>query len=438
MPKSSTKHGTPPFKVRDSKLNKGEDNMAHLLIIELPGGNDSDIIQAAIRRCDSFTFLTADLAFYEQQPAVNALLQHAHTCIDVPGFDMHEVQARVSAAHLTTPFEAVLCLLDIRVIEAATLAQGLGLKYLNLKSAQLLRDKFSVRQRLQERGIAQPLFSLATSNEELKEAVDHIGLPVLIKPSDGYGSQNIVVLEFEEDLAPWMSPLEDMLPSRADYGLGVKANDRLLVEQYMQGMVIGCDTLTQNGQHTLVGVNEKLFFEPPSFAIRGGCFTPNHGQFKVIEAYVFALLDAVDFDCGATHIELMVCNDGLSLIEINPRLVGAKIPRLISLACKRSIHSDLIDLHLGRAVTLFSETAAVAVTRWLVASQKGNLAHVELPTTADPMIACIEMLKHAGDPVRPPMENADRIGYVMSGASTRSEAEKAAEDFISKSVLLYL
>jgi hypothetical protein len=47
------------------------------------------------------------------------------------------------------------------------------------------------------------------------------------------------------------------------------------------------------------------------------------------------------------------------------------------------------------------------------------------------------MLKQAGDPVRPPMENADRIGYVMSCATTRQEAEAAAEDFIDKSVLLY-
>jgi biotin carboxylase len=246
-----------------------------------------------------------------------------------------------------------------------------------------------------------------------------------------------VVLEFDDDLAPWMSPLEDMLPSRADYGLGVKANDRLLVEQYMQGVVIGCDTLTQNGEHTLVGVNEKLFFEPPSFAIRGGCFMPNKGQFKAIEAYVFALLDAVDFNCGATHIELMVHSDGLSLIEINPRLVGAKIPRLISLACKRSLHSDLIDLHLGRPVAPFSEASEVAVTRWLVASQTGSLAKIELPTTADSRIACVEMLKQAGDPVRPPMENADRIGYVMSCAPTRQEADAAAENFIEKSALLY-
>jgi biotin carboxylase len=412
--------------------------MAHLLIIELPGGNDTDIIQAAIDRGDSFTFLTADLPLYQQQPPVHALLQHARACIEVPNFDMREVEFSVLAVHHAAPFDALLCLLDIRLIEAAKLAQRLGLKYLNPTSAQLLRDKFSVRTRLQKCGIDQPLFTLATSNEELKAAVTQIGLPVLIKPSDGYGSQNIVKLKFEEDLAPWMSPLEDMLPSCADYGLGVKANDRLLVEEYMEGIVIGCDTFTQNGQHTLLGVNEKLFFEPPSFAIRGGCFTPNHGQFAAIESYVFALLDAVDFDWGASHVELMLHANGLSLIEINPRLVGAKIPRLINLACKRSIHSDLIDLHLNRVIPPFSETSEIAVTRWLVADQTAHLANVELPTSDDPRIGCVEILKLAGDPVRPPMENADRIGYVMSCAATQQEADELADAFICQSVVSYL
>jgi hypothetical protein len=83
--------------------------MAHLLIIELPGGNDTDIIQAAIDRGDSFTFLTADLALYQQQPAVHTLLQYAHTCLEVPGFNMQEVEAQVLAAHQVMPFEAVLC-----------------------------------------------------------------------------------------------------------------------------------------------------------------------------------------------------------------------------------------------------------------------------------------------------------------------------------------
>jgi biotin carboxylase len=411
--------------------------MAHLLIVELPGGNDTDLIQAAVARGDTFTFLTADLGFYMRQPAVAQMLSHAHACLDMPGFDAALVQQHVLDAHAQHPFDAILCLLDIRLVETAHLAQSLHLKYLNPESAVLLRDKFNVRSRLKACGIAQPNFALATSNEELQQAVDDMGLPVLIKPADGYGSQNVVVLQTELDLDPFLSPLQDMLTSRADYGLGVKANDRLLVEQYMPGLVIGCDTLTQNGQHQLLGINEKLFFEPPSFAIQGGCFTPNHGQFKPIEDYVFALLDAVGFDWGATHIELMLSKDGLQLIEINPRLVGAKIPRLMGYALHRAIHSDLIDLHLGRPLTPYEQTGDVAVTRWIVSDKSGVLDRVECPSASDPRISAVEILKQPGDHIRQPMDNADRIGYVMTCAPSRSEAEHLAAQFVAQSQICF-
>lgn len=405
--------------------------MAHLLVIELPGGNDTDILQAAYERGDAVTLLTADLTLYEQQADVRPWVERARTCIEVPDFDFNTVQDKVLACHRECPIEAVLCLLDIRLIEAAQLARVLNLKFLNPASAELLRDKFNVRTRLKEQGITQPAFALATTNLALQQAVQDIGLPVVIKPADGYGSQNVVVLQTELDLDPVMSPLEDMLPSRADYGLGVKANDRLLVERYMPGIVVGCDTFTQDGVHQLLGINEKVFFERPSFAIQGGCFTPNQGQFQILEDYVFALLDAVGFDCGATHIELMVSQDAIHLVEINARLVGAKIPRLMAYALHRSVHSDLIDLHLGLPLHPLPLTQDVAVTRWIVADRAGALDSVEWPACDDARICCAEMLKRPGDHVREPMENADRMGYVMTCASSREEAEALAVQFVA-------
>ena len=407
--------------------------MAHLLIIELPGGNDTDIVQAAIARGDDFTFLSAQLDHYRRQPAVQSLLDHAFAQIEVPGFDYSEVERAVLELHARFPLDAVLCLLDIRLIEAAQLAQRLNLRHISPGTATLLRDKFKVRQRLAERGMAQPDFALAQSNDELKQAVARLGLPVLIKPSDGYGSQNVVVLRHDEDLDPWLTPLEDMLPSSKDYGLGVQANDRLLVERYMAGTVIGCDTLSVNGEHRMLGVNEKLFFEPPSFAIRGGCFMPNSPAFTAIQSYVFACLDAVDFNWGAAHTELMLSDEGPRLVEINARLVGAKIARLVGYALKRSIHSDLITTHLGKQPSFSTAPLSlVAVTRWIVAEQAGVLERIELPAWRDDRIRCVEILKRPGDAVRPPFENADRIGYVMVCGSRRDEAEELAERFVAQ------
>jgi len=415
--------------------------VAHLLIIELPGGNDVDIVAAAFARGDEFTFLSAQVDHYRQQPGVWAALERAREVVEVPGFGQAELDRRVLAIHARHRIDAVLCLIDIRLIEAARLADLLGVRHVNPASAELLRDKYKVRRRLAELGIAQPDFELAESNAQLKAAVQRLGLPVLIKPADGYGSQNIVCLRDKQDMDPLLTPLDDMLPSRADYGLGVRANDRLLVERYMTGDFLGCDTLTVNGQHRVIGLHRKVMFGPPSFAIRGSTFTP-HGPGslmpRAVERYVAALLDAVGFDWGATHIELMLTADGPQLIEINPRLVGAKIARLVSHSLGHSLHADLIAVHLGEDLPVVAAAAlSVGAIRWIVARQQGVLGSVCLPGWNDDRIRCVEVLKQPGNSVWPPFENADRIGYVMACAPSAVEAEAVADRFVADSHVEY-
>jgi hypothetical protein len=96
-----------------------------------------------------------------------------------------------------------------------------------------------------------------------------------------------------------------------------------------------------------------------------------------------------------------------------------------------SVHQHLIALHLGQADFLApAQTGQVAVSRWLVADREGILDHIVLPGVDDPCIRTVDMLKHKGDAVRPPFENADRIGYVMTCAASQQEAEAVAENFV--------
>lgn len=407
--------------------------MAHLLILDLSAGSDTDIIDAARSRRDSFVFLTADLAHYRSLPAVWAALADAVEHIDVPGFDDAEVRARVAWSHGGRPFDAVLCLTELRLVEAAQLAEMLGLAYLNPASAQLLRDKSAVRWRLAERGIPQPDFVSAKTAAEVSIATRQLGFPVLVKPADGTASQAIAVLRDEGDLDIWLRHRALFADQSAPYGLGVDASGRWLVERYLAGSLIGCDTLTVDGRHMLLGVHHKRMFQPPSFTMPGSTFiaAANSPDDRAMTLYVKTLLDAVGFDWGASHIEIMLTAEGPRPIEINPRLVGAGIARLTSLGIGRSLHSDLIDVHLRRAVPpVDARRTRVAAIRWVVARAAGRLTRLRLPQSSDPRICDVHMRKKAGDPVRLPFANSDRIGSVMAAAATRAEAEQAAQAFV--------
>jgi biotin carboxylase len=198
----------------------------------------------------------------------------------------------------------------------------------------------------------------------------------------------------------------------------------------MTGDFVGVDTLSVDRRHRVIGLHRKRMFEPPSFAMRGSSFSAEVPA--EVERYVLALLDAVGFDWGATHIELMLTREGPRLIEINPRLVGARMPRLVSHALGRSLHTDLIAVHLGQEPpAAVAQDNAVGAIRWVVAAQRGVLNAVHLPDWTDPRIRCVDILKQSGDGVGPPFENADRIGCVMACAPSAAEAESLAERYVA-------
>jgi len=402
--------------------------VSRLLVIELPGGDDGDILAAARAGGHALTLLTADPAHYRAQPALAALLAGV-AVIDAGGFDLPALLPRLAG------FDAVLCLQDLRIVEAAEIAAALGLRHVSPATAALCRDKVAVRDRLAAAGIAQPPHVRVRGAEELIAAAEALGLPLIVKPVDGFGSQNIFALRAPDDLMLLRAAAGLIADAPGDYGLGVAARGEMVVERLIAGPLIGCDTMSVDGRHRLLGVNEKLAFPPPAFALRGGCFTAHVGQFDDLAAYAAMLLDAIEFRDGAAHTELILTADGPQLVEINPRLVGARIARLISAARGASAHADLIALHAEGRLPAPAIGPGHAVTRWLAAPMAGTLRSLALPDCADPGFIGATLLAQPGDAVTPPLDNADRLGCVMTAGQDRAAAEALAERIVAETTI---
>jgi biotin carboxylase len=408
--------------------------MAHLLLIEVPGGNDFTILEDAVDLGHQVTFFTADLAHYRKQgQETQVRLALAREIVEIHPFDYAEFERRACLVHASHPFDAVLCLIDIRMIEASLLAEKFGLRFLNSVTTRLMRDKFSVRQALAKRGVRQPGFALAETATELRQAVTEIGYPVLIKPSDGYGSQNVSVVFSDSDLQNLTVSLEALTLKPTDYGLGVHASNRFSVEKYIRGHMIGCDVFSNGAERILIGINDKLMFPPPSFAMRGSCFPSDRYDIAAIRDYAFDILD----DFGASHIEMIVAEDGPYLVEVNPRLVSAQIPHQMGYALERSVYADLINLHLGLPITKLHDIKPrwFSAIRWVVANRPGILESIQLPECVDESIRRVVLFKEAGDAVRPPIHNGDRIGYVIAVGDTQTAAEEIADRYVKETLV---
>ncbi|MDE1917156.1 MAG: ATP-grasp domain-containing protein [Sphingomonadales bacterium] len=403
--------------------------MSHLLIVDLPGGNDTDILTCARELGHRVSLLTADPDHYRGQSEVAQALSGAEI-IAAPGFAMQTLLADLQARHRVDPFAAVLCLQDLRIVESAEIAQALGLRHLNPVTARLARDKAAVRRHLERHGLPQPACLEAEGAGQLLAAVASVGLPALIKPADGFGSQNVFALRTPADLDTLHQLASLVAAGPGTYGLGVMAGRRMLVERLIEGQLIGLDTMSAGGQHRLLAVNEKLMFAPPSFAMRGGCLSVNIGQFSALEAHAFALLDAIGFDHGAAHIEMILSTQGPVLVEINPRLVGARIARLLSAGLGRSVHADLIALHCDGRLPDAAPQGHHVANRWLGAPCAGELTALEMPDIAN-LPASFTMMARVGDAVTPPLDNADRLGMVMAWGDDRAMAEAQADALLA-------
>lgn len=408
--------------------------MAHLLLLDAPGGNDFTILEDAVRLGHEVTFFTSDLAPYRRQGA--AALQSialAREVVEIPGFDYAEFERAALSIHGARPFGAILCLIDIRLVESSRLAEKLGLRFLNTASCVLLRDKFRVREALARHGISQPAFALANGPGDLVEAVRRVGYPTLVKPCDGYGSQDVALLESVADLEAMVASLHAQSGKPTHYGLGVFANNRLSVERFVRGDLIGCDVFVAGTGKLFLGVNDKRMYAPPSFAIRGSCFPTKRHDLCAIHSYASRILDAVGFDYGAAHIEMILAEGGPYLVEVNARLVSAQIPYQMGYAFGRSLYADLIDLHLGRPLDDLKgpDEYSYCAIRWLVADREGALAAIRWPEAAGDWIRRVVQFKQPGDAVRPPRNNGDRIAYVMATGASQPEAEGRAEEYLA-------
>ena len=407
--------------------------MSHLLIVELPGGNDGDILAAALMLGHRYTFATADPGHYRAQRDLGPMLHAATRILALPP-DGASWDAVLGQVHQTDPFDAVLCLQDLRLVEAARVARALGLAQVAPAAARLCRDKAAVRARLAEAGIAQHPFVRVDpgpdAGERLIAAISRIGLPAIIKPVDGFGSQHVFALRNAADLAIAHSLADLVAQGPGDYGLGNAAGGALLVERLIAGPIMACDVLRARGRQSLLGVTAKIMMPPPSFAIRGGTFTTHCGQFAALDAWVGRVLDAVGFDCGAAHVELVMTGDGPQLIEVNPRLVGARIARQIDAALGRPVHADLIDLYLTGALPPLATTPRHAAARWALAAEPGVLGAIDWPVCYDPALIGIVPNARPGDGVRPALDNADRLAMVITAGTDRAAIEALAERMV--------
>lgn len=214
---------------------------------------------------------------------------------------------------------------DLAMLTVNYVAGALGLPCNSMECTEISTNKYAMRKAFRAAGVPVPGFFEADADTDPEE-VKGLSLPVIVKPTDRSGSRGITKVETWGQLTP-------AIRSSVDNSFEKKA----IVEEYLTGPEYSCECISCQGSHHFLAVTKKYTTGEPHF-IETGHLEPaplTEEQLAAIQKAVFAGLDALKVENGASHTEFKLEESEVRIIEIGARMGGD------------CIGSDLVELSTG-------------------------------------------------------------------------------------------
>ncbi|MFE2422762.1 ATP-grasp domain-containing protein [Streptomyces hokutonensis] len=317
---------------------------------------------------------------------------------------------------------------DYYVETAAAAATALGLPANSPEDLAAVRDKGTQRARLAAAGVRVPRFTVAGTVEEVLAAAEETGYPVVVKPVMGSGSLGVLLCADPVQAAGHARALL----ARGFDERGRPVPPRVTVEEFVSGPEYSAEVL----DGTVAGITAKHLGAPPLFVETGHDF-PAALAPAVTEAVTEAAeaaVRALGIALGPAHVELRLGPVGPVLIEVNPRLAGGWIPRLVREATGADLILATVAAFSGRPAPVAATVARGAAIRFVVAGDSGRLRGFEgvAQARAVPGVVDVETYREPGAEIVVGGDFRDRIGHVLARGGSAAEAAEAAAEAVRR------
>jgi biotin carboxylase len=244
-----------------------------------------------------------------------------------------------------------------------------------------------------------PQSVLVTSPEQAVVAALDVGLPVVLKPTDGSGSTGV---------------------RRCSSAEGVAAHAAMLLRDHRDVLVeeeiIGPEFSVEIFHGRVYGITKKHLGPAPYFVETGHDFPApleDTTRASLADAAVRAV-QALGLSWGPIHAELRLSLAGPKIIEVNARLAGDLIPVLIERAHGVDLIAASLCAALGRIPDLVPQRHRSAGIRFLMIPSEGTFRGVE-GLDPDPPLE-VELYRTLGEELVLHGDFRDRVGHVIAVA----------------------
>lgn len=316
--------------------------------------------------------------------------------------------------------------MPMRAVAYAT--QKLGLVGITYDTAVKSTDKGEMIKAFESSGVEHPWYYILQTPEELGTVIQKITYPCISKPVDNAGSRGVMLVESSKELE-----------NAVRYSSSNGRNGEVIVEEYLQGDEVSVEIMVIDGDVHVLQVTDKLTTGAPHFVEMGHSQPSRLGDenVEVIKDLAIRAVKSVGIDNGPAHVEIMLTSKGPRMIELGARMGGDCITtHLVPLSTGIDMVKATIQIALGEKPNIVPEFEKGAAIRYLKEKYgiiKG-ISGIDIAEKIDG-VKQITLVKTLGDKVGEIGSSIDRMGYVITQASTVDDAVICCENAIKQIVI---
>jgi biotin carboxylase len=312
-----------------------------------------------------------------------------------------------------------------RFVEAVSeVAAELGLPFTDGRAVATCRNKDRTRAVMSDLGLLNARHRVAKTFEDARDFCRSAGFPVVLKPSKGSGSAGVRLCADEAELA---RAFPELLRDCAVMG------ESVLVEEFVPGPVVGVESVTFQGRTKVLGILDRGVAGPhPNFSATSWTFpAPLAPEIdKQLRETATRILDHIGYRLGFSHMEFVLGAHGPVPGEVNARMIGVNVARLMTTTLGVDVLGIMVDLFTGGDLQwLFDRELAPrqAMTELAVKPDRNGkvtrVAGVELARRYPGVVSVLDGLQ-AGDEV------VDRHNLLTFGARIFTCGDTAYESLM--------
>jgi len=309
--------------------------------------------------------------------------------------------------------EAVIPVNEMSLYPALEIAQAYGLPFLSRRAVEQARNKAAMKQAFYRQGVSTARHEVFRDLDEMKRAIQRLGLPVVVKPCEAAHSIGVKLIRTAEEIEPAFrycsAGLEEV---REHWRIH---NPLFQVEQYIEAeREVSVEVFNQGDQRCVTAVTEKYLTPPPYFAEVGHMVPGAESGNEALRQLALEACRALELTHGVAHVEVRIDAQGrLFVVEVAARPGGDCIMDQVERAYGVNMYQLHIRSYLGQPQQLPRElrprgTSAIAFMQ----TRAGTVTRVTPPRQLPAEVTSVYILAREGDVLGQSLNYDSRAGAV--------------------------